>query len=328
VKSRILSVALAPLALALAAPAASAQLPVTNTTPPPPTAADANLSVTLVSGITDRKRRFVLQGGKLLVRGTIKPFVEGQTVSVDVFRGGKLVVQRSATVTKGKGGAGQFSVLLGGRKPGVYFVRAHHDATAEQKAGTSARQRFNAIAAKVRGRQAVRLLQIALRRLGYVTPLSGSRDAGTSRAVLAFRKVNRYSRNGYASPGIFRKLFNGSGTYHLRYPKAGTHVEADLSRQVLVLASKGRAVQIYAVSSGKPSTPTIQGKFKFYRRQPGTNSHGMVESTYFHGGYAIHGYASVPATYPASHGCIRVPIPDAFRIYHSIRLGETIYVYH
>ena len=37
---------------------------------------------------------------------------------------------------------------------------------------------------------------------------------------------------------------------------------------------------------------------------------GMVHSNYFIGGYAIHGYVSVPA-YPASHGCLRVPIPDA-----------------
>ena len=53
----------------------------------------------------------------------------------------------------------------------------------------------------------------------------------------------------------------------------------------------------------------------------------MVDSTYFHGGYAIHGYPSVPATYPASHGCVRVPIPDAAHIYNKIFIGETIYVY-
>ena len=272
----------------------------------------------------------MLQGDKLLVRGTIKPFVAGQTVNVELFKGKKLIGHRSAKVSKAKGGAGQYSVSLGVRKAGAYFVRAHHDATAEQKSGTSVRQKFNAITPSVRGSggETVRLLQIGLRRLGYIAPLNGSFDDATGRAVLAFRKVNRYSRNTFASAAVFSKLFHGAGGFHLRYPKAGMHVEADLSRQVLVLASGGRAVQIYTVSSGKPSTPTIQGKFRFYRRQPGTNSHGMVDSTYFQGGYAVHGYASVPATYPASHGCIRVPIPDASRIYNSVRLGETIYVYH
>ena len=40
----------------------------------------------------------------------------------------------------------------------------------------------------------------------------------------------------------------------------------------------------------------------------------MVDSNYFIRGYAIHGYAEVP-TYAASHGCLRVPIPDAPAIY-------------
>jgi acryloyl-coenzyme A reductase len=44
------------------------------------------------------------------------------------------------------------------------------------------------------------------------------------------------------------------------------------------------------------------------------------------GGYAIHGYPSVPL-YPASHGCIRVPIPQAAGIDRAISLGDTIYVY-
>ena len=86
------------------------------------------------------------------------------------------------------------------------------------------------------------------------------------------------------------------------------------------------AVQ-YGVSTGKSSTPTVTGHFQFYLRQPGYNAEGMYFSTYFHGGYAVHGYASVPPTYPASHGCVRVPIPDALHIYNSISLGEDIFVY-
>ena len=40
----------------------------------------------------------------------------------------------------------------------------------------------------------------------------------------------------------------------------------------------------------------------------------MVDSNYFIRGYAIHGYPTVP-TFTASHGCLRVPIPDAMPIY-------------
>jgi len=64
----------------------------------------------------------------------------------------------------------------------------------------------------------------------------------------------------------------------------------------------------------------------FQRREPGTNSHGMYYSTYFIGGYAIHGYPSVP-DYAASHGCIRIPIPTAKRVYSWIDLGDPIKVY-
>ncbi len=121
-------------------------------------------------------------------------------------------------------------------------------------------------------------------------------------------------------------MLNHRGAFKLRFPGAGRHVEFDWSRQVLVLADRGKPWRTYHASSGKPSTPTVFGTFRFYRKQPGTNSHGMVFSSYFIGGYAIHGYASVP-NYAASHGCIRVPIPNATDIYSHVSLGETIFVY-
>ena len=121
-------------------------------------------------------------------------------------------------------------------------------------------------------------------------------------------------------------MFERRGTFRLKYPRAGKHVEADLSRQVLVLAHNGKPERIYHTSSGKPSTPTVLGSFRVYRKSPGTNSHGMVHSSYFIGGYAIHGYHSVP-TYPASHGCLRVPIPSAWNIYSWIDFGDRVFVY-
>jgi lipoprotein-anchoring transpeptidase ErfK/SrfK len=81
------------------------------------------------------------------------------------------------------------------------------------------------------------------------------------------------------------------------------------------------------MSSGKPSTPTVVGRFRVYSKTPGTNSEGMVDSNYFIRGYAIHGYAEVP-TYAASHGCLRVPIPDAPAIYAWVRVGTPVDVYY
>ena len=174
--------------------------------------------------------------------------------------------------------------------------------------------------------RATRLLQEGLRALAYVTPVNGSYDDATGRAVLAFRKVNGMARVETPSTAIFKKLFRGKGGFTLKYPNAGRHVEFDWSRQVLVFAQGGKAIRIYHASSGKPSTPTVFGTFHFYSKTPGTNSEGMVDSNYFIRGYAVHGYAEVPP-YAASHGCIRVPIPDAASIFGWIRLGETIFVY-
>jgi lipoprotein-anchoring transpeptidase ErfK/SrfK len=79
------------------------------------------------------------------------------------------------------------------------------------------------------------------------------------------------------------------------------------------------------MSSGKPSTPTVLGRYRVYQKSPGTNSEGMVDSSYFIRGYAIHGYASVP-TYNASHGCLRVPIPDASTIFNWLQVGDVVWV--
>ncbi len=85
-------------------------------------------------------------------------------------------------------------------------------------------------------------------------------------------------------------------------------------------------VRTYTTSTGAPSTPTVVGAFRVYRRTPGTNAKGMVHSAYFIRGYAVHGFESVPP-FPASHGCLRVPIPDARSIYDWLRMGTKVFVY-
>ena len=95
---------------------------------------------------------------------------------------------------------------------------------------------------------------------------------------------------------------------------------------------RGAPTAVLAVVNGEVTmgffnTPTVIGHFQVYSKTPGTNSHGMVDSNYFIRGYAIHGYAEVP-TYAASHGCLRVPIPDAAAIYGWVREGTPVDVYN
>ena len=125
---------------------------------------------------------------------------------------------------------------------------------------------------------------------------------------------------------VFSALAKGKGAFHVRYPQHGKHVEASLSEQVIALIQGSKVERIYPVSSGKPSTPTVQGTFRVYSKSPGFNAEGMYFSNYFIRGFAIHGYAEVPV-FAASHGCLRVPIPDAIPIYSWVKIGDIVDVY-
>ena len=143
---------------------------------------------------------------------------------------------------------------------------------------------------------------------------------------MAFRKVNGMARNFNADPGIFKTLASGKGGFKLRYPSAGKHAEVDISHQVMALADGGKPKYVFMVSTGAAATPSDQGGYTFYSKDPGYNSLGMYYSVYYNRGEATHGYASVPP-YPASHGCIRNPIPDSIFIYNWIDLGDKMFVY-
>ena len=95
---------------------------------------------------------------------------------------------------------------------------------------------------------------------------------------------------------------------------------------MLALIEGGKVVSIYHTSSGAPATPTVIGSFRVYMQTPGTNAKGMVDSSYFIRGYAIHGYVDVPA-FNASHGCLRIPIPDAARVFNWLHIGDRVIVY-
>lgn len=166
-----------------------------------------------------------------------------------------------------------------------------------------------------------------LRNAGYHQAAVSRRLNWSSRlAMLAFRKVNGMSWNSAYSRKIFRLLLEDKGEFKPKHPGAGKHVEVDISRQVMAFIQKGKPVHVFHVSTGAPSSPTIQGKFRFYLRQPGYNGKMMYYSVYFSGNYATHGFSSVP-NYNASHGCVRNPIPYSVFIYNWIDLGMTIYVY-
>jgi hypothetical protein len=271
-------------------------------------------------------------GKRFSAVGTIGPFVPNQEVLLLVKRDGKTVKRIRKPVERGgeEGNIGRFDVRSPQViKPGSWRVRVNKLATPQQPGALAASRAVGVDYPDLdpgdRGRY-VKLLNRLLAKKAYHTTKGSKYGSATGRAILAFRKVNKMSRTMNATPGIFQTLAAGKGGFRLKWPGGGKHVEADLSRQVMVLAKNGKPKHIFHISSGTPATPTIRGKFATYRKDYGTNSLGMIHSVYFIRGYATHGYHSVP-TYPASHGCLRNPPPDALFIYNWIDIGDVFYVY-
>ena len=94
---------------------------------------------------------------------------------------------------------------------------------------------------------------------------------------------------------------------------------------MLFLVRDGQVALIVPVSTGA-SGNTPLGHWPVYSRVPGFNAKAMYYSSFFTGAYAIHGYQSVPP-YPASHGCVRIPLWFAYRLYSLIDYGTEIYIY-
>jgi L,D-transpeptidase catalytic domain len=267
--------------------------------------------------------------GKVPVFGTISPYVPGQRVEVSFYLDGKELVSHKLAVGKEKGGTGSFRSSGIVREDGRYAVSAKHEATAVLGADSTVRKSWKVSFPALHQGQCGDVVvgfKKAMREMGYIANSGRCFGGKTARGVLAYRKVNDMTRSMRAGKGLVKRVFGGKGGYEVRHPGAGKHVEAPLSKQVLVFTKGDEPYAIYPISSGKSSTPTVTGHFTFIRTEPGYNSHGMYYSFYFYGGYAIHGYESVP-DYPASHGCLRTFIADQPEIYERISFGESIFVF-
>ena len=276
----------------------------------------------------DKGRHVALTRDAWRVRGELRPYVPGQTVLVRFFRQGKEIHHQIEHLKPIKGGkVGLFLTPFRAKREGRITIGAVHRKTPLLATVRAPKARVFVVKPVAgSGGAVVRLLQKGLAKLHYSVSRSGFYDDATARAVMAWRKETGMARTFSASEAVVRGVLAGKGRFHVKFPRHGHHVEADLSKQVMALIDGDRVVRIYHISSGKPSTPTVLGTFHVYRKSPGTNSHGMVHSSYFIGGYAIHGYADVPP-YAASHGCLRVPIPNALSIYRWLRIGDRVDVY-
>jgi len=185
----------------------------------------------------------------------------------------------------------------------------------------------------------IKALQERLAELGYdVGTPDGAAGARTSYAIMAFQKVEGLSRDGVAGPQVQAALAKASKPEPMVPGGAPTRIEIDVARQVLFFWKNGALARILPVSTGSgehycvdgacDTAVTPGGSFKIGRKAEGLEVSPLGElwwPMYFNGGIAIHGSPSIPA-YPASHGCIRIPMYAAPTFYDQIPGGTRVHV--
>jgi N-acetylmuramoyl-L-alanine amidase len=170
---------------------------------------------------------------------------------------------------------------------------------------------------------AVRALKQRLSELHYALPnVNAGFGRRTHDAVLAFQKVHGLARTGRVGPALWRTLWQA--TIPTPRVRRGDYLEVDKTRQLLMEVRGGNVVRVIHVSTGATGNTPV-GTWRVYRQVLGWDW-VLYHPLYFLRGFAIHGYSSVPP-WPASHGCVRVPMWLANGLRERWGPGSVIRVY-
>ncbi len=288
--------------------------------------------------VTLRGRRFV--HGKLRVRvlGTA-PWVagaDGVTSTVHIVAVPKLVVRLVGDPVVGSRVrvTATLHPASAGKVVGPTVVDTHSPHIARVTVSTHARPGWAAVHSTVHaeivlprlspGSHGASVLQLEehLRGLHYAVQVDGVYGDDDVEAIYAFQKVEGLPRTGTVTPQLWTRLLRA------RIPRArfpGNHIEVDKTRQVLFVVREwgGRAHR------GRVDRRNRQHPARAVARLPQGDRlrlGALDYPNYFLRGFAVHGYPDVPP-YPASHGCVRIPMWVATRVYSEIALGSAIDIY-
>jgi hypothetical protein len=259
------------------------------------------------------------------VRGTVGPARPGATVLVELRRAGTTV----ATERVAMGPAGGFVASFTVERPGTYRARASFWA-ADLLPGRSVTEADDTPLPRLsEGDDGVfvELLERRLMDLHYrlAGPNDGAFDHRTADAVVAFHKVQRMDRVSVATAATWRRLADPR-IPHARRDERGFHFEVDQTLQVLYTVEDGQITNILHVSTGAGGA-THDGTYRVYRKLAGYSPNRLYYPSYFDGLRALHGWTSVP-TYPASHGCVRIPYWNAKWVFRLADYGTRVVIYH
>jgi PKD repeat protein len=232
------------------------------------------------------------------------------SIRVRVFRDGRLVRSRAGRIPTAGPGAIRIELTT---TPRAGYRRVRRVLTAQvvqPSLGPGARG------------PSVLALERRLAQLRYaLRGVDGVYGQDTYEAVLAFQKVHGLPRTGRVENWLWRRLARAGIP---RAQRAGDYIEVDKTRQVLFVVTGGRVTTVIHVSTGATGNTPL-GSWQVYRKVPGWDW-VLWYPLYFKGGFAIHGYPSVPA-YPASHGCVRIPMWIAPTLYGTHGQGTTVVVH-
>jgi lipoprotein-anchoring transpeptidase ErfK/SrfK len=262
------------------------------------------------------------RGGRYLFTARVVPASAG-ALAVSVTRGENVLVDRTF--------AGRVQIKLDTRRLTSYRIRTEVMPN-EGYAGTVRVLRANVVLPRLAfGTRGIAVSQLSsqLRRLHYAAPSGPSFDSRLLDAVYAFQKVHGLPRTGVVDARFWRALSNPRIAVP-RFVQPARHIEVHKGLQVLYVVQASRVALIVPISTaGIAGAFTPVGRFAVYRKVGGFDPSPLgtlYDPLYFTGGYAIHGNPSVPP-YPASHGCVRIPMWVAPHLYRTVPYGETVYVY-
>lgn len=134
------------------------------------------------------------------------------------------------------------------------------------------------------------------------------------------------------------KVFPNEGIVPGRYE--GKYIDIDLAQQKLCQIEGQNVLGCYAISSGKPSTPTPVGTRYIIDKNPRAWSapYGLYMPWWMGmgGGYGIHELPEWPGGYkeganhlgtPVSHGCVRLGVGPAQTMYNWADIGTPVYIH-
>ena len=193
----------------------------------------------------------------------------------------------------------------------------------------------SATKAKAKSKPTISITQVQKRlvALKYLSAAAktGKNDYATQQAVMAFQAWQGLQRDG----SVGAKTMAALDTAKAPTPKSvsktsGRYAQIFRDKGVALFVQDGELVRAVHVSTGKTGYATPAGTYAVYIKEL---KHWSTQyncwlpyASFFHEGYAFHEYPEIPP-YPGSHGCCRVPSPEAPWVYKFLAMGTPVYVY-